>query len=148
MTRQIVENGLHPAWSPDGRFLAFTSYRDGNLEVYLADGDGRNPRDLTRHEGHDGRPVWLPDGESIAFESDRFGDLEICILDVATGEVVNLTGHPGKDREPALSRDGREIAFASNRDWNFHIYRMAADGSDPVDHGVRRRPGAGLVARR
>ena len=128
--RRIVENGLHPAWSPEGRFLAFASYGDGNLEVYLADADGRNPRNLTRHEGHDGRPAWFPDGRRLAFESDRFGNLEICILEAATGEVVNLTGHPRKDRQPAWSRDGNEIAFVSNRDWNFHIYCMAADGSN------------------
>ena len=78
-----------PCFSPDGRFLAFTSYRDGNL------------RNLTLHKGHDARPAWFPEGGRIAFESDRFGDLEICIPEVATGEVANLTGHPRKDREPS-----------------------------------------------
>ena len=128
---RIAENALQPAWSPDGRFLAFTTYRDGNLEVYLADGDGRNLRNLSRHDGHDARPVWSPDGDRLAFESDRFGNIEICIVETATGEVVNVTGHPRKDGEPAWSR-GMEIAFVSNRDWNFHIYRMAADGSNVI----------------
>ena len=73
-----MEN-LHPMLSPDGRFLAFTSYRDGNLEVYLAYADGSNLRNLTLHKGHDARPAWFPEGGRIAFESDRFGDLEICI---------------------------------------------------------------------
>ena len=126
--RRILGNGIQPAWSPDGRLLAFTTFRDGNLEVYVADSDGGNLRNLTRHEGHDARPAWLPDGR-IAFESDRFGNLEICIAGVAGGEVVNLSNHPGQDQEPAISGDGREIAFVSNRDWNFHVYRMAVDGT-------------------
>ena len=129
LIRRIVENGIQPAWSPDGRLLAFTTFRDGNLEVYLVDGDGRNLRNLSRHEGYDGCPAWFPEGDRIAFESDRFGNLEICIADVLSGEVVNLTNHPGVDRQPAWSRDDREIVFVSNRDWNFHVYRMAADGS-------------------
>ena len=127
--RRIVENGIQPAWSPDGRFLAFTTFRDGNLEVYLADSDGGNLRNLTRNEGYDARPAWLPDGR-IAFESDRFGNIEICIVEAAGGEVVNLSNHPGQDQEPAVSSDGREIVFVSNRDWNFHIYRMAVDGTE------------------
>ena len=126
--RRIVENGIQPAFSPDGRLLAFTTFRDGNLEVYVADRDGGNLRNLTRHEGHDARPAWLPDGR-IAFESDRFGNLEICLAEAAGGEVVNLSNHPGQDQEPGVSGDGREIAFVSNRDWNFHVYRMAADGT-------------------
>ena len=127
--RLIVPDGIQPAWSPDGRLIAFTTFRDGNLEVYLADRDGGNLRNLTRHEGHDARPAWLPDGR-IAFESGRFGNLEICIVEAAGGEVVNLTNHPGQDQEPAVSGDGREIAFVSNRDWNFHVYRMAVDGTE------------------
>ena len=127
--RRIVENGIQPAWSPDGRLLAFTTFRDGNLEVYVADTDGRNLRNLTRHEGNDARPAWSPDGRRIAFESDRFGNLEICIAEAVSGEVFNLSNHPGQDREPSWSGDGREIAFVSGRDWNDHIYRMAVDGT-------------------
>ena len=129
---RIVENGIQPAFSPDGRLLAFTTFRDGNLEVYVADSDGGNLRNPTRHEGHDARPAWLPDGR-IAFESDRFGNLEICIAEAGGGEVVNLSNHPGQDQEPAVSGDGMDIAFVSNRDWNFHVYRMAVDGTGSGD---------------
>ena len=139
--RLIVPDGIQPAWSPDGRLIAFTTFRDGNLEVYLADSDGGNLRNLTRNEGYDARPAWLPDGR-IAFESDRFGNIEICIVEAAGGQVVNLSNHPGQDKEPAISGDGREIAFVSNRDWNFHVYRMAVDGT-----GVTRLT-AGYVSNR
>ena len=136
--RLIVEDGIQPAWSPDGRLLVFTTNRDGNLELYLADGDGQNFRNLTRNEGFDAHPSWFPDGSRIAFESDRFGNLQICIVDLTSGEVVQVTDHSiGQSRQPALSPDGREIVFASNRDGKSSIYRMAADGTDPIDLGVR-----------
>ena len=125
--RRIVSDGILPFWSPDGRHLAFTSFREGNLDVFVADRDGGNLRNLTRHKGYDARGTWSPDGDSLAFETNRFGNIEICIVEVASGEVVRITDHPGEDREPDWSRQG--IAFASNRDGPFRIYCMASDGT-------------------
>ena len=59
-----------PAWSPDGSQLAFTSNRDGNPELYIADADGTNVRRLTTHPGIDTTPTWSPQGHQIAFTSD------------------------------------------------------------------------------
>ena len=127
---RIVEDAIQPAISPEGERLAFTTHRDGNLELYVMDVGGRNLRNLTRHEGHDAHPSWSPDGSRIVFESNRFGNFDICIIEVANGEVVNVTDHPALDRQPAWSSDGSEIAFVSNRDGKVSIYRMAADGTD------------------
>ena len=127
--RRIVSDGILPAWLPDGQLLAFTTYRDGNLEVYVVDEAGRNPRNLTRHEGLDARPSVSPDGSRIAFESDRFGNLDICIVEIASGDVVRVTDHPGDDWNPAWSPDGREIAFVSDRDGKSGIYCGAVDGT-------------------
>ena len=128
-TRRIVEDGILPAFSPDGQRLAFITHRDGNLELYIADSDGRNLRNLSRHAGRDVRPTWSPRGDRVAFESDRFGNPEICIVEIASGEVVNVTRNPAQDRQPAWSPDGRQIAFVSDRDGEPSIYLMAADGT-------------------
>ena len=125
--RLIVTDGVLPFWSPDGRHLSFSSFREGNLDVFVADRDGGNLRNLTRHDGYDARGTWSPDGDSLAFETNRFGNIEICVVEVASGDVVRITDHPGEDREPHWSRKG--ILFASNRDGPFRIYRMASDGT-------------------
>ena len=125
----ILADAIQPALSPDGQHLAFTTHRDGNLELYVADHHGGNLQNLTVNEGFDAHPSWSPDGSRIAFESNRFGNFEICILEVASGQVVNLTDHPALDRQPTWSSDGKEIAFVSNRDGMTSIYRMAADGT-------------------
>ncbi|NJL34208.1 MAG: hypothetical protein HC893_10525 [Chloroflexaceae bacterium] len=49
---------VHPAWSPDGRLMAFTTNRDGNDEIYISNIDGSNPRNLSNHPGSDWDAAW------------------------------------------------------------------------------------------
>ena len=51
---------LHPAWSPDGSHIAFTSYRDGNAEIYVMNADGSDQTNLTNNPGGDWQPAWSP----------------------------------------------------------------------------------------
>ena len=55
------ESDCCPAWSPDGRRIAFDSERDGNREIYVMDSDGSNVTRLTNHPEWDGSPVWTAD---------------------------------------------------------------------------------------
>ena len=63
--------------------IAFTSFRDGNGEIYVMDADGSNLRNLTRNPAWDSRPAWSPDGAQIAFTSDRDGNWEIYVIDIS-----------------------------------------------------------------
>ena len=71
--------GTHsaPAWSPDGRKIAFTSERDGNSEVYVMNANGSGQRNLTRDPAYDADPTWSPDGRKIAFVSNRDGSYQV-----------------------------------------------------------------------
>jgi TolB protein len=67
-----------PAWSPDGKRIAFSSNRaNGNIDVWVMDADGGHPHRLTHADGIDLGPAWSPDGDRIAFTTDRDGDLEV-----------------------------------------------------------------------
>lgn len=68
---------LLPAWSPDGRLIAFVSLRDGNAEIYVMNSDGSEPLRITNDPAGDWRPVWLPNAHSLAFTSDRAGSNDI-----------------------------------------------------------------------
>jgi TolB protein len=72
---------MHPAWSPDGKRIAFTSARDGNLEIYTIHADVTNSRRITDHPDRDDFPVWHPDGKQLLVVSERAGDSDLYLID-------------------------------------------------------------------
>ena len=72
---------MRPAWSPDGRQLAFTSMRDGNYEIYAMNSDGSNLRRLTNHPERDDFAQWHPDGKHLLTISERDGAFDLYLVD-------------------------------------------------------------------
>ena len=100
-----------PAWSPDGRKLAFVSRRDGNSEIYVINADGSGQENLTQHPARDSHPSWSRDGRKLAFVSRRDGNSEIYVMNADGSGLRNVTRAPSNDLHPAWSPDGRAIAF-------------------------------------
>lgn len=133
--RQVTSvSGTHRqvSWSPDGEWLAFSSTRGGNYELYMIRVDGTEERRLTFDGGHARFPDWSPDGTQIVFDSNVGGNYDIYLLDVATLKVTQLTDHPRNDLFPTWAPDGSTIVFTSVRGFNVleSVYIMNPDGSD------------------
>jgi len=92
-----------PAFSHDGRFLAYHSFRDGNSEIILLDLTSGEAVNLTNHPAKDFHPTWSPDDSQIAFVTDRDGNDEIYVMNVDGTNLQNLTNHPARDFEPQWS---------------------------------------------
>lgn len=136
----------HPAISPDGRKIAFSSNRDsrgilgdifgGNQEIYVMNVNGTSIQRLTFSDSRDTEPVWSPDGTKIAFVSNRGGSLDIWVMNANGSDPQQLTSNPLPEIEPAWSPDGTKIAFsrilsggvleAEEKD----VWVMDADGSN------------------
>jgi Tol biopolymer transport system component len=119
-----------PAWSPDGKTIAFTSFRDGNQEIYTMNANGTNQTNVTNDTAEDGVAAWSPDGNKIAFSSKRDGDDDIYTMNADGSDVHNVSNNTDRDTEPAWSPDGNKIAFSSNRGGSYEIYTMNANGTE------------------
>ncbi|HUT99728.1 MAG TPA: CsgG/HfaB family protein [bacterium] len=110
--------------------IAFNSSRDGDLEIFVMDSDGRNQTQLTNNTSWDSYPAWSPDGRRIAFSSDPTGEIEfeIFVMDADGRNQTQLTTEGGM--YPAWSPDSRRIAFIihSKRTYNMEVFVMDADG--------------------
>ena len=119
--------------------IAFVSNRDGNSEIYIIDGHGKNLRNLTNNPDTDRDPVWSPDGREIVFSSFRHGEnghgkSAIYVMRADGKNVRRLTNNPDGAGQPAWSPDGRRIAFQSDRNrlvgLDDDIYVMDANGKN------------------
>ena len=114
-----------PTWHPGGTKIAFTSKRDGHMEIYLMDADGSNQVRLTYSESSS-QAAWSPDGTKIAFTTQG----QIYAMDPNGTNPVNLSNSQASGA--AWSPDGTKIAFESNRDGTSDLYVMDADGSNQI----------------
>lgn len=119
-----------PAWSADGKTIAFESSRDGLWHIWSVAADGAGARALTSGAFHDREPHWSPDGGRIAFSSERSGNYDIWELDLRTGALRQVTTNRANDFKPTYSPDGREIAFVSDRTPSPGVYAIAAKGTE------------------
>jgi len=117
---------LVPQYAPDGKHVVFQSDRSGSPEIWLADGDGRNPVQLTAFKGPlTGGPAWCSDSRRIAFDSRASGTSRIYLMDVPDGPSHPLATSQGNLSLPVWSQDCQWI-FAS--DGRTTLYRVPAAG--------------------
>ena len=110
--------GLYPAWSPDGRQMAFV---DG-LNIFISPVAEIAPVVQLTWVSSNEMPTWSPDGMQIAFVSGLDGNDNIFVMDVDGSNRIRVTNNPADDRHPDWSPDGRQIAFQSHRDGSWDIF--------------------------
>ncbi len=119
---------LSPAWSPDGRKLAYVSFEGGQSAIYIQEVYVGQRSKVTNFKGINGAPAWSPDGRKLAMTLSKDGNPDIFVYDLATRKLRAVTRHYGIDTEPAWSPDGRHLVFTSDRGGKPQIYRVSAFG--------------------
>lgn len=121
-----------PAWSPDGKALAFSWWRDGghrDLWLYRFGDDGGRLEQVTDDRALDLEPRWSPDGRYLYFVSDRTGIYNLYAWETATGRTFQVTNVVGGVFEPAISPDGKTAVYVEGVADGWRLSRLALDPS-------------------
>lgn len=139
---EIAARGFWPRWSPDGRWIAYTTSDpeggDGTIHVVRPDGSGE--RQLTTIAAQVYGLSWTPDGARVLFSSQEGGPTTLWSIDVESGERLSVTRGPGDCTCPTMAPDGRRLVFDfSYRRW--FLYLLSEPGEPPrrilVEAGIR-----------
>lgn len=125
-----IEPLMSPAWSPDGRKLAYVSFEKKNAAIYiqtLATGERQR---VAEFRGINGAPSWSPDGAKLAVTLSKDGSPDIYVLNLATRSLVKLTKSFAIDTEPTWSPDGGSIVFTSDRGGKPQLYIVSSQGGE------------------
>ena len=115
---------LSPAWSPDGRRIAYVSFESGKPAIFMQELATGKREKLTDYRGLNSSPVFSPDGKKLALVLSRDGAPNIYVKDLASGKLSQLTKHFSIDTEPDWMPDGNSLVFTSNRGGSAQIYQL------------------------
>ena len=115
---------LSPAWSPDGRYVAYVSFENGHSEIFFQELATGTRTKVVSFDGSNSAPAFSPDGKKLAFVHSTLGNPEIYVMDLASRKVTQVTDHYAIDTEPQWMNDNRHIMFTSSRAGGPQIYKL------------------------
>ncbi len=141
----LTDNHVYDAegsFSPDGKWICFTSMRTGDGDIYVMRADGSDPVRITTAPGYDGGPFFSPDGKRLLYRSDRQHNdlLQVFVADLAFDDNGAITGMKAEHQltndgfvnwGPSWYPDGNHIIYATSRHGhtNYELYIMRDDGT-------------------
>lgn len=123
---------LSPAWSPDGRRIAYVSFERGNSAIYIQEIATGQRQVVSANKGINGAPAFSPDGSQLALTLSMSGSPEIYVMDLASRRTRQVTRHFSIDTEPQWTPDGQSLVFTSDRAGKPQLYQVPAAGGEPT----------------
>lgn len=121
---------MSPAWSPDGKKLAYVSFQNGQAEIFIMNIYTGEREKISSYPRHNGAPRFSPDGSKLALVLSKTGSLHVYTLDLNTRKLTQITRGRSNNTEPFWHPDGKSLVFTSDRGGKPQIYQVdLANGS-------------------
>jgi TolB protein len=120
---------ISPAWSPDGKELAYVSFESQKAVVYTQEVQSGKRRAIANFRGSNSAPAWSPDGRDLAVTLSRDTGSQIFLINRSGENLRRITTSQAIDTEPVFAPDGRGIYFVSDRGGGPQIYRASTNGA-------------------
>ncbi|MGY5537734.1 Tol-Pal system beta propeller repeat protein TolB [Vibrio brasiliensis] len=121
---------MSPAWSPDGKKLAYVSFQNGQAEIFIMNIYTGEREKVTSYPRHNGAPRFSPDGSQLVLVLSKTGSLQVYTLDLNTRKLTQITSGRANNTEPFWHPDGKSLIFTSDRGGKPQIYQVdLASGS-------------------
>ncbi|EKO3413208.1 TPA: Tol-Pal system protein TolB [Vibrio fluvialis clinical-1] len=115
---------MSPAWSPDGKKLAYVSFQNGQAEIYIMNIYTGEREKVTSYPRHNGAPRFSPDGKTLALVLSKTGSLQVYTLDLTSRKLTQITSGRSNNTEPFWNPDGKSLIFTSDRGGKPQIYQV------------------------
>jgi len=121
---------MSPAWSPDGKQIAYVSFEQRRAMVYVQSLATRQRMLLADFPGSNSAPAWSPDGKQLALVLTRDGNSQLYHVNSDGSDLHRITFSEGIDTEPIFSPDGKYLLFTSDRGGSAQIYKVSVEGGN------------------
>lgn len=126
---ESAEPIMSPAWSPNGREVAYVSFETDLPRIYIQNIATGDRRQITNYPNINSSPEFSPDGTKLAMVLSKDGSPDIYVQDLLTNQLIRVTDHPLIDTEPSWTADSRSIVFMSERTGQPQIYQIELGAS-------------------
>jgi TolB protein len=134
MTPQTIATSneplMSPAWSPDGKQIAYVSFEHKAAAIYVQTLTTGARTRVAEFSGINGAPAWSPDGTRLALTLSKDGSPDIFVLNLASHALTKITNSLAIDTEPTWSPDGNNIVFTSGRGSKPQLYIASSQGGN------------------
>jgi len=121
---------LSPAWSPDGRRIAYVSFERGNSSIYIQEIATGSREVVSANKGINGAPSFSPDGSRLALALSNGINPDVYVMDLGSRRLTQITKHFAIDTEPTWTPDGQSLVFTSDRSGKAQLYTAPLSGAD------------------